>query len=37
MDPVKLGFAVVNVGIWTGLFIYLLRLHQKIRHLEKQR
>jgi|HubBroStandDraft_3_1064219.scaffolds.fasta_scaffold09263_4 CcmD family protein len=27
--------AVTNVLIWTGLFLYLLRLHRKVRELEK--
>jgi len=28
--------AVTNVLIWTGLFLYLLRLHRKVRELEKE-
>jgi CcmD family protein len=28
--------AVTNVLIWTGLFLYLLRLHRKVRALEKE-
>jgi CcmD family protein len=28
--------AVTNVIIWTGLFLYLLRLHRKVRELEKK-
>lgn len=31
----RLGWVVaVNVVIWTGLFLYLLRLNTKIRDLE---
>lgn len=37
MDEVRIAFAVVNVGIWTGIFLYLLRLNRKIRDLEKNR
>lgn len=25
----------VNLVIWTGLFVYLLRLHRKVREMEK--
>jgi CcmD family protein len=28
--------AAVNVVIWTGLFLYLLRLDAKVRDLEKE-
>jgi len=28
--------AAVNVVIWTGLFLYLLRLEAKVRDLEKE-
>jgi CcmD family protein len=28
--------AVTNVLIWTGLFLYLLRLHRKVGELEKE-
>jgi CcmD family protein len=28
--------AVTNVVIWTGLFLYLMRLHRKVRELEKK-
>jgi CcmD family protein len=27
---------VVNLIIWTGLFLYLLRLDSRLRHLEKE-
>lgn len=27
---------VVNLIIWTGLFVYLLRLHKKVRDMEKE-
>jgi CcmD family protein len=27
--------AVVNLVIWTGLFLYLRRLHAKVRRLEE--
>jgi CcmD family protein len=36
-DPetaVRLGLAAVNVVIWTGLFLYLLRLGRRLRELE---
>jgi CcmD family protein len=29
--------AAVNLVIWTGLFLYLLRLEAKLRDLEKER
>jgi CcmD family protein len=28
--------AAVNLVIWTGLFLYLLRLESKVRDLEKE-
>ncbi len=28
--------AVVNLIVWTGLFVYLLRLNKKLRKLEDQ-
>lgn len=31
---VKAAFAAVNFLIWTGLFLYLLRLGRKVRTLE---
>jgi|GEM_PF-1887640 len=31
---VKIAFAAVNFLVWTGLFLYLLRLNRKVRHLE---
>jgi CcmD family protein len=31
---VKAAFAAVNALIWTGLFLYLLRLGRKVRELE---
>ncbi len=34
---VKLAFAAVNFLVWTGLFLYLLRLSKKVRHLEAAR
>lgn len=27
----------VNLVIWTGLFVYLLRLNSKLREMEKER
>lgn len=33
-QAVKIAFAAVNFLVWTGLFLYLLRLHRKVRHLE---
>jgi CcmD family protein len=35
LDPVKLGIVAVNLIIWTGLFLYLLRLGKRLRELEK--
>jgi len=37
LDPVKLGIVAVNLIIWTGLFLYLLRLGRKLRALERDR
>jgi CcmD family protein len=31
---VKIAFAAVNFLVWTGLFLYLLRLTRKVRKLE---
>lgn len=31
---VKIAFAAVNFLVWTGLFLYLLRLNRKVRKLE---
>lgn len=31
---VKAAFAAVNALIWTGLFLYQLRLGRKVRELE---
>ena len=31
---VKIAFAAVNFIVWTGLFLYLLRLSRKVRNLE---
>ncbi len=31
---VKIAFAAINSLIWTGLFLYLLRLNRKVRNLE---
>lgn len=31
---VKIAFAAVNFLVWTGLFLYLLRLNRKVRNLE---
>ena len=31
---VKIAFAAINFLVWTGLFLYLLRLNRKVRHLE---
>lgn len=33
-DAVKIAFAAVNFLVWTGLFLYLLRLGRKVRELE---
>lgn len=35
MDELKIAFAVVNVGIWTGIFLYLLRLSRRLRDVER--
>lgn len=45
MDPstldsgtaVRLGILAVNLIIWTGLFLYLLRLGKKLRAAEQSR
>lgn len=29
--------AAVNVLVWSGIFLYLLRLDRKVRKLEKER
>ena len=29
--------AAVNLVIWTGLFVYLLRLGRRVKELEKER
>ena len=31
---VKIAFAAVNLLVWSGLFLYLLRLERKVRDLE---
>lgn len=31
---VKAAFAAVNFLVWTGLFLFMLRLHRKVRGLE---
>lgn len=33
----NLWIVAVNLVIWTGLFVYLLRLSRKLRETEKQR
>lgn len=30
------GVVVVNLIIWTGIFLWLLRLSRKLRELEKE-
>ncbi|MEM7050476.1 MAG: CcmD family protein [Acidobacteriota bacterium] len=32
---VKLGIVAVNLVIWTGIFLYVLRLQKRLRDLEK--
>jgi CcmD family protein len=32
---VRLGILAVNLIIWTGLFLYLLRLSKKVRAVEQ--
>jgi len=34
---VEIAFAGVNVLVWSGLFLYLLRLTRRLRHLEDRR
>lgn len=34
-DSVRLGIVAVNLIIWTGLFVYLLRLAKKVRAAER--
>jgi CcmD family protein len=37
MDTGSIGVVVVvNLIIWTGLFVYLLRLDKKVRDMEKE-
>lgn len=33
----NLWIVAVNLVIWTGLFLYLLRIGRKLRDLEKER
>lgn len=33
---VRIGLIAVNLVIWTGLFLYLLRLGSRLRRLEKE-
>ncbi len=33
---VKLAFAAANALVWTGLFLYLLRLARRVRRLEEE-
>lgn len=33
-NAIKLAFAAVNVVVWTGLFLFALRLDRKLRALE---
>ena len=35
LDAVRLGVLAVNLIIWTGLFLYLLRLSKKVRAVEE--
>lgn len=37
LDAVRLGVLAVNLIIWTGLFLYLLRLSRKVRAVEEAR
>lgn len=37
MNEGTLWIAAANLVIWTGLFLYLLRLDRKVRELETQR
>lgn len=32
---VQIGIVAVNLVIWTGLFVYLLRLSRKLRQVEE--
>ena len=32
----NLGVVVVNLIIWTGIFLWLLRLSRKLREMEKE-
>jgi CcmD family protein len=34
---VEIAFAGANVLVWSGLFLYLLRLTRRLRHLEERR
>jgi CcmD family protein len=33
-NAVKIAFAAVNLLVWTGLFLYLVRLQRRVRRLE---
>jgi CcmD family protein len=33
---VRIGIVAVNLVIWTGLFLYLLRLGARLRRLEEE-
>lgn len=35
LDAVRLGILAVNLIVWTGLFLYLLRLGKKVRAVEQ--
>ena len=37
MSEGTVWIAAANLVIWTGLFLYLLRLDRKLRSLERQR
>ena len=37
MSDGVLWLAAVNLVIWTGLFLYLLRVDRKLRDLERER
>jgi CcmD family protein len=36
MDSGLVWIAAVNLIIWTGLFVYLLRLGKRLREMEKE-
>jgi CcmD family protein len=36
LSGANVGIVVVNLIIWTGIFLWLLRLNRRLRDLEKE-